>query len=167
MAAQLHLFPIPDAPKADKLEVHEHCFIHGPRANGWAYKFEHSHEGGEVPHTHPDTGPSSYTIDKDEWFARTGLRGGGRKNFTKAPTGEQFAVSVPRTVEEQTIEVIVCDPPKGAQFENVEGGGHHAAARMVMAFGMIARVIDGRCALEPFARSDRPQPLSDNTGEVR
>lgn len=142
--AQLHLFPGVQAPRSPKLEVHEHCFIRGPRANGWAYKFEHSHDGGDAPHTHPDTGPSSYTIDKDEWLARTGLRGGGRKKFAAKPSGEQFEVMTSRTAEEQTFEVIVCDPPKGAQFEGAEGGGHHAAMNMVLSFGLHAKVIDGR-----------------------
>src|SRR6185369_12939685 len=100
---QVTLFPTP-APR--KLEVHEHCFIAGPRSRA-ASHLVHSHDGGDVPHTHPDTGPASYTIDKDEWARATGLRGGGRKKFTTTPTGEQLPF-VARTPEEQQFEVIVC-----------------------------------------------------------
>ena len=87
-----------------KLEVHEHCFIAGPNARMTSrYKFSHSHAGGDRPHKHADathrTGPGSYTIDRDEWFRRTGLRGGGRKKFTKRPTGQQ-------------LPVVFVDPPK-------------------------------------------------------
>jgi hypothetical protein len=125
------------SPKARKLEVHEHCFIDGPRsryAGTAASHLVHSHENGDVPHSHPDTGPASYTIDKDEWFRATGLKGGGRKKFTPAPTGEQFPF-VARTPEEQQFEIIVCDPPAPPGFTG-EGGGQHAAARMVLAFGL-------------------------------
>lgn len=117
--------------KEPGLEVHEHCII-GPRARGWNNKIEHSHEGGDVPHTHPDTGPGSYTIDKDEWLRATGLTGGGRKKFTKVPTGLPF---VPRTPEECEFKVVVCDPPAPIGFTG-EGGGHHAAARVSLAFGL-------------------------------
>lgn len=120
--------------KRPGLEVHEHSFIRGQRANRRGCTFAHSHEGGDVSHAHPDTGPSSYTIDKDEWAARTGMRGGGRKKFTAEPTGEQFDATIPRTAEQQTFEVIVCDPPKGRQFEGVQGGGLAAAARMALTF---------------------------------
>ncbi len=130
---QVHDFPKAAAP-AVKLEVHEHCFVRGPRASGPAYKFEHSHEGGSTPHTHPDTGPASYTIDREEWLRATGMRGGGRKRFSARPTGEQF-VAVPRTDEESYFEIIVGDPPAPPEFTG-EGGGHHAAARMVLTFGL-------------------------------
>lgn len=129
----LPLFP--DAKTAaPKFEVHEHCFISGPRANRWDYKFEHSHPNGDVPHTHEHTGPSSYTIDKDEWLRMTGLSGGGRKKFTAKPLGLQL-VAIPRAAEDSAFEIIVCDPPAPPDFEG-EGGGHHAAARMVLAFGL-------------------------------
>ena len=123
-----------------KFEVHEHCYTSGPRSNRPGYKFEHSHFGGDVPHTHPNTGPASYAIDKDEWFRATGLQGGGRKKFTAKPSGEQLQ-TIPRTAEENTFEIHVSDPPPG--FVGT-GGGLQAAARMVLAFGMTARVIDGR-----------------------
>lgn len=140
--AQVSLFPTP-APR--KLEVHEHCIIRGPRANrtgawpaGQGSTIEHSHDGGDVPHSHPETGPGSYTIDKDEWFRATGLKGGGRKKFTSAPTGEQFEF-IARTAEESSFEVIVCDPPRPPGFTG-EGGGHHAAARMVLGSRLTAVV---------------------------
>lgn len=129
--AQIALF---QTPQPVKLEVHEHSFIRGPRANRLGSSLQHSHEGGDVPHSHLDTGPAGYTIDKDEWLRATGLSGGGRKKFTKAPTGEQFPV-IPRTPEESSFEVIVCDPPAPPGFTG-EGGGHHAVARMVLAFGL-------------------------------
>ena len=126
-----------------KFEVHEHSFVRGPRARGSNWpdsKVAHSHFGGDVPHSHPDTGPASYTIDKDDWARATGMVGGGRKTFTAAPSGEQLKV-IPRTAEESTFEIVVMDPP--ANFKG-EGGGMVAAARMQLAFGMRARVIDGR-----------------------
>lgn len=120
---------------AGHLEVHEHCFISGNRA-AWAGtdrgRLVHSHEGGDVSHEHPDTGPSSYTIDKDDWFLRTGLKGGGRKKFTAKPKGEQFPL-IPRTREQNSFEVVVCDPP--ANFEGT-GGGLYAMERMRLALGM-------------------------------
>lgn len=127
-----------------RLEVHEHVFITGPRSNGMFIRatqkttahFSHSHEGGDVPHKHPDTGPASYTIDKDEWLAATGLRGGGRKKLTKAPTGEQFD-RVELEDWQRSFDVIVGPPPPG--FEG-EGAGIAPAARMVLAFGMKANV---------------------------
>lgn len=136
---QVSLFPTP-APR--KLEVHEHCVIRGPRANrsgpGWPVgqdsTIEHSHDGGNIPHSHPDTGPASYTIDKDEWLRATGMRGGGRKKFTPTPAGEQFEF-IPRTAEERAFEVIACDPPAPPGFVG-EGGGLSAAARMALAFGL-------------------------------
>lgn len=128
--AQIHLFPAPAKPAPVRLEVHEHCIIRGRRANGWNSSFEHSHEGGDVPHSHPDTGPASYTIDKDEWLRATGLKGGGRKKFTAKPTGEQFEL-IPRTAEESTFEIVVCDPPAPPGFVG-EGGGMAAAARMTL-----------------------------------
>lgn len=134
---QLVLFPGAAPPKARKLEVHEHSFIRGPRSR-WAGtdagRLIHSHEGGDQPHSHPDTGPASYTIDKDEWFQATGLRGGGRKKFTATPNGEQFEV-IPRAPEEDAFEIVFCDPPAPAGFTG-EGGGHYTAARMVLAFDL-------------------------------
>ena len=127
-----------------RFEVHQHAFISGPRAR-FAGRPEahlvHAHFGGDVAHSHPETGPASYTIDKDEWFRATGLKGGGRKKFTEEPSGEQLPV-IPRTAEESRFEVIVCDPPPG--HEGQEGGGLAAAARMVLAFGLTAIVKDGR-----------------------
>jgi len=82
--------------KKQRLEVHEHCFTSGPRANGWDYKFSHSHASGSVPHKHPNTGPACYTIDKDECRKITGRHGGGRKKFTEKPSGEHSCGLVQR-----------------------------------------------------------------------
>lgn len=110
-----------------KLEVHEHSIISGPRACR-GERVIHSHAGGDAPHQHPDTGPASYIIDKDDWLRETGLSGGGRKSFTAAPTGEQLP-----TVEledwQKTFEVHVGAPPPGFQGT---GGGMFTAARMIL-----------------------------------
>jgi hypothetical protein len=124
-----------------RYEVHVHCFVSGPRANGAAYKFNHSHEGGETPHQHPETGPASYAIDQDQWARRTGLRGGGRKTFTAKPTGEQLPIQ-PLEDWQKSFNIIVCEPPP--TFVG-EGPGLALAERMVQQFGMhVGRVIDGR-----------------------
>jgi hypothetical protein len=74
-------------------EVHEHTFLSGPRAKfSPAERLVHSHEGGERPHQHAEVGPATYTIDKDDWFRLTGFRGGGKKTFTKRPSGEQLPI---------------------------------------------------------------------------
>ncbi len=91
-----------------KLEVHEHSYVSGPNANICGRRVVHSHEGGDVPHEHEHTGPASRTIDKDEWFARTGLRGGGRKKFTAKPAGPQLA-TIPTAPS--TYEIIVIGKP--------------------------------------------------------
>lgn len=118
---------------AGKLEVHEHCFTSGPRSKHYVYKFEHSHEGGNIPHSHPDTGPSSFTIDKDEWLRATGLRGGGRKKFTVKPNGEQFPY-VER--EPMTFDVIVVGDGGRAASGGAEGPGIAPVARMALTFGL-------------------------------
>jgi hypothetical protein len=113
--------------------------------------FAHSHEGGDVPHSHPDTGPASYTIDKDAWARATGLRGGGRKRFTARPNGEQFPL-VPQ--EPQSFDVFILD---SALIAGVDGklrpitpsdeiSGGMVAERMQLQFAMTARVHDMRSA---------------------
>lgn len=124
-----------DSPKPVKLEVHEHIIISGPR-NG--QRIVHSHPGGDVPHKHEHTGPGCYTIDKDEWLRATGMRGGCRKKFTAEPSGEQF----PAIPTETTFQIIVCDPSAPPGFKG-EGGGHHAAARMMQAFNLTPIVRPG------------------------
>lgn len=112
-----------------KYEVHQHCWIAGPKANrSDLYKFEHSHAGGSEPHKHADTGPASYTIDKDEWFATTGLQGGGRKKFTAEPSGLQLD---PVELEDwqKSFRIVVGPPPAN---HSGEGGGLATAARMVL-----------------------------------
>lgn len=124
-----------------QFEVHEHCYVSGPRANGAYYKFSHSHEGGDQPHQHPNTGPASYTIDKDEWFRATGLRGGGLKKFTTRPTGEQLPWQELEAWQ-KTFEVVIHGDPTP---ELGEGPGIAPAVRMVKQFRMrIADVRDER-----------------------
>lgn len=141
----MHNFPVARIQRAtgeaemtkNRLEVHEHCIISGPRANKtWCNKIVHSHEGGSDSHQHPDTGPASYTIDKDEWLRATGLRGGGRKKFTLSATGEQL----PRVELEdwqREFEVIVGPPPP--DFSG-SGAGIAPVVRMILAFGMTCTV---------------------------
>jgi hypothetical protein len=109
-------------------EVHEHSFISGPRRG----RISHSHEGGNAWHEHPDTGPASYTIDKDDWFKATGLRGGGRKKFTPKPTGEQLP-TIPRIGD--FFRVVIMDPPCPPGHKG-EGGAMVATARIAAKFRM-------------------------------
>ena len=133
--------------KAGRFEVHEHSYVSGPNAGrfvipagkttGAYVKLVHSHEGGDEPHQHPNTGPATYTIDKDAWFRSTGLRGGGRKKFTSKPTGEQLPI-VELEEWQRSFEVIVdeesCKQAIAAMGGNVTGGGEVTAHRMVHAF---------------------------------
>jgi hypothetical protein len=119
-------------------EVHEHCLISGPRASGIHYHLKHSHEGGNAPHQHSDTGPASFTIDKDEWFRATGLRGGGRKKFTKRPNGEQLPIRELANWQ-KIFDVVICDPPRPPGYSG-EGPGVAPVRRMILTFGMTARV---------------------------
>lgn len=115
-----------------KLEVHEHSYIAGPRRGG----FSHSHEGGDKPHEHVEgaveTGPGCYTIDKDEWYARTGMRGGGRKKFTVKPTG----VQIPLIAREPSkIRVFIVGDGGASVAGGGSGPGLAVVDRMVLAFG--------------------------------
>lgn len=136
---QADLFEAPKPKK--KLELHRHCFINGLRARqSWRHKFEHSHEGGDEPHEHPDTGPASYTIDKDDWFRATGLTGGGRKKFTVKPSGEQFPFVA---TDNEPFEVILMDRPR----EHVgEGPGIMLVENIAQTFKMDYTVTDLRTA---------------------
>lgn len=134
-----------DRLNARPLEVHTHSFVSGLRANGGCYSprgvwllstFSHSHADGDRAHQHPNTGPASYTIDKDEWARATGLRGGGRKTFTAKPTGEQLP-RVELKAWQTSFEVIVVVP---RQSENGAGPGIAPAVRMIQQFGMTANV---------------------------
>lgn len=127
-----------------RLEVHEHSYISGPNAHISGRGLVHSHAGGDKPHDHEHTGPSTYTIDKDEWFRATGLKGGGRKKFTSKPSGEQLPM---RTVLAPTFDVIIHDSavPAGAS-----GPGLAPIARLEQAFGArvgrVVHVVRGRKA---------------------
>lgn len=123
------------AGRGPKLEVHEHCIISGPNANKtWLNRITHSHEGGDQPHGHDDgthrTGPGAYTIDKDEWLARTGLKGGGRKKFTSKPTGPQMPL-VPR--EPSQIKVVIVGDGGAAAARGCTGPGVATVDRIVLA----------------------------------
>lgn len=116
-----------------RLEVHRHTYISGPNAGHPSRRdVFHSHEGGDNPHQHLDTGPATYTIDKDDWFRTTGLRGGARKKFTAKPTGPQLQ-RVELEAWQRSFRIIVGPPPKG---HHGEGGGLAMAVRMVRQFKM-------------------------------
>jgi hypothetical protein len=122
-------------------ELHEHWFISGPRShagyrNGvWAdTKLIHSHQGGSIPHTHPDTGPSFFGYRKPK--------------TTKKPKGEQLEL-IPRTEEENTFELIVTDSamihatiPIGDT--PIHALGFPAAERMIVGSRLKCIVIDER-----------------------
>jgi hypothetical protein len=121
-----------------KLEVHEHCYITGPNSRFAGHarsRLVHAHEGGDQPHEHVDathrTGPGSYTIDKDEWHARTGLRGGGRKRFVTKPTGEQMPF-VAR--EPSRIDIVIHGDGGAAAARGGQGPGLAVVDRMVLGF---------------------------------
>lgn len=139
---ELLQFPV---RKAAPLEVHEHRFTRGPRSS-WAGTerggIAHSHPGGDIPHQHADTGPASYTIDKDEWFRETGLRGGGRKKFTKSATGEQFPI-VELEGWQKTFEIHVLPMPAHWDAAS-QGPGTALPMRMILAHKMtVSSVTDG------------------------
>lgn len=147
------------AKKTRTLEVHTHSYL----GNDWSMRsrnpnkpdIEHAHEGGDRPHLHPDCGPATYTIDKDAWAAATGLKGGGRKKFTAAPTGPQLPL-VERPPQDNTFQVIFVDeytpghasagisPEQFALMRaafirdaaDARASGGHAVARMEQEFGM-------------------------------
>lgn len=77
-------------------EVHEHAYTSGPeqrkpRKPG-APELVHSHEGGDMPHAHPDTGRSRY----------------GQNKLTKKPTGPQLE-RIAIAPERNTFRVIFVD----------------------------------------------------------
>jgi hypothetical protein len=124
------------------LEVHTHSFTSGQRVGGhyecnghqttWhTGSITHSHEGGNVAHSHEDMGPACYTIDKDEWYRSTGLRGGGRKKFTVKPSGEQFPITELEDWQ-KSFAVIICEPTaaKGESGYMGEGPGEALPLRV-------------------------------------
>lgn len=131
--------PIPRTRSDKGLEVHRHAIISGPR-RGSGTEIAHSHEGGDTSHEHPHTGPSYYVIDKDDWSRETGMRGGGRKSYTKAPIGEQLPF-IARTAEQNHFDVIIVGDP---QPEMGTGPGLAPAERMALGFGMSYTVYDER-----------------------
>jgi len=131
-----------------RLEVHRHTFVSGPRSRGMfipkthrtTSDCSHSHAGGSEPHQHPDTGPATYVIDRDEWARATRFCGGGRKTYTARPIGEQMP-RVELDEWQKSFEVIICDPPKEYRGE---GPGIALAERLVQQFRMTYTVTDKR-----------------------
>lgn len=113
-------------------EVHEHWDL---RVCGG--RLRHSHDGGNARHQHAGYGPASYTIDKDDWFRTTGLSGGGRKKFTKRPSGRQELI-VALEPWQGTFEIqIVGDGGVEAAREG-EGPGVALPVRLILANKMTA-----------------------------
>lgn len=123
------------AVRSGRLEVHEHAYVSGRRVPA---TISHSHEGGNEPHQHANTGPAVYVIDKDDWNRMTSLVGGGRKTFTSSPTGEQSPI-VELEDWQRGFEIIL-DEESCRRFADqhpgmvVTGAGVAPAARMVLAF---------------------------------
>ena len=117
---------------ARTLEVHRHSYLGTPSyQNGWLREIVHSHEGPKA-HQHEDFGPATYTICKKAWLAATGLRGGGVKKFTAAPTGPQLPL-VDLEEWQKSFRIIVGPRPEN---HTGEGGGFATAVRMVQQFDM-------------------------------
>jgi len=116
------------------LEVHEHWYITGPFACS-AHRLVHAHERGDQPHEHADetqrTGPAAYTIAKDEWLLRTGLKGGGRKKLVSKPTGNQLPFV---TREPSRIDIVIVGDGGAAAARGAQGPGLSAVDRMVLGF---------------------------------
>jgi hypothetical protein len=157
---------VTDSDNAERLEVHDHSYVAGPRSGDPATsRFSHAHQRGDQPHQHPDTGPAAYTIDRDEWYAATGLHGGGRRAFVRRPTGTRLE-RVELQDWQRRLTVVFCDrgiTPAHEQAGVTElqlarmrrefqeaaigpfpepaaprpGDGGAAVARMVLGFGMI------------------------------
>jgi hypothetical protein len=125
-----------------KLEVHTHHFVSGPRARFVSSSITHSHPDGSIAHQHPNTGPASYVIDKDEWFKATGLRGGGRKKYTAKPSGEQM-LWVELEEWQKSFKIIICDRGEVPASAG-EGPGVALPLRLVMECGMTISEIDDR-----------------------
>jgi hypothetical protein len=97
-----------------KLEVHRHSFLGtSSYRNGWLREIVHSHVGGDEPHQHEGFGPATYTIDKDSWYQATGLKGGGRKQFTVTPSGPQVERVELEDWQRSFKIVVVGKPPVG------------------------------------------------------
>lgn len=126
--------------KKGTLEVHEHCIISGPNKTNIVGRDQVRHAGGDRPHSHPHTGPSSYTIDKDEWRRTTGLRGGGRKEFTTAPTGPQYDEMTYRTDDELSYDLIIVGPPHPTDA----GPGIALPMRLKLGLGLRPRILEGK-----------------------
>lgn len=126
------------------LEVHAHSYV-GQRPPGvpnWEHRFEHAHDDGQDPHQHPEIGPASYTIDKDEWFATTGMHGGGRKEFVQRPKGPQYP-RVELEDHQRHFTVVFADPGFAPAGDRDFPGGS-AVARMALTFGMEPEYVDER-----------------------
>lgn len=171
-----------------RLEEHRHSYVRGPLSERYDHSFDHAHDGGDRPHLHPDTGPAAYTIDRGEWRAATGLRGGGRKVHRRRPTGPALPLVDPDP-EHLTFTVVFCD--RGLTPEHVRagvteldlqrmrddfraaaagtravpdadgrpGGGGAAVARVALGFGMTpVYVYEDRRGEVDAAPAPRPDP---------
>lgn len=120
------------------LRVHDHAFVSGPRSrfSGPRGEIVHSHEGGDVAHTHPDTGPCHLA--------------GTKPKFTARPNGEQLPY-VKTDPASLVFDLYILDSARKMGDLSVGSAGNYgdpflmpAAERMKSAFGMTARVHDLR-----------------------
>jgi hypothetical protein len=111
----------------------------------------HSHMGpnGEIRHSHAEAlshhtgyGPATLDIDRRMWSAQTGLRGGGRKEFTKNPKGPQVGDAVvtpsdlPQNYHEARIEQARSDlQMRAARSKEPDYGGREGPGIDDMARG--------------------------------
>lgn len=123
--------------------VHDHAIIRGPRSHrlgnwpaGTGSKIVHSHEGGEVAHTHPDTGPCHLS--------------GGKAKSTARPNGEQLTY-VKTDSADLVFDLFILDSAVAMGDLAKGSAGNHgdpflmpAAERMKNAFGLRAIVHDLR-----------------------
>lgn len=112
-----------------RFEVHEHTLLNSRMSP--APKVRHSHEGGDKPHQHPDTGPAAY--------------GRSKPPFTVHAIGQQLPW-VELEEWQKSFEIIVCDPSpsKGQEGYIGEGPGPLPAMLMVNTFRMNFTIRDGR-----------------------
>lgn len=131
------------------LEVHEHSYISGPNAH-WTpcRRIEHSHADGSTGHKHADLGPATFTIAAAEWAARTDMKGGGKKAYTRKPSGPQLEW-VDLEPWQKTLRVIFTDSMQTirnprVEAEGVDPLGDAVALRMILQFDMEAVYEDHR-----------------------
>lgn len=109
-------------------QVHEHCVLNSHRSP--TPKIVHAHDGGEMPHQHPNCGPAFY-----------GYRA---PKFSAKPKGEQLPW-VDLEDWQRSFEIHYCgaSPSKGEPGYIGEGPGLLPVERMIHGFKMrVSRIVD-------------------------